>query len=144
MAGSRALLDARAAQGGGPLAVNVDIDNTALATDYTKQEPVRPVRRFARQADALGMAVFFNTARPRGDGRLRRVGRVLRAAGFPVSGICGKRPGERKVQSKQRCRQRFIDRGYTLVVNVGNRRTDFVGGGYEHGIRLPSYGGLLR
>ena len=42
---------------------------------------------------------------------------------------------------KQRCRDRFIDEGYTLIANVGNNPTDFVGDGYERAYRLPNYGG---
>jgi hypothetical protein len=143
MAGGRAYLTRRADRGGRRLAVNLDIDNTALATRYDAGEPTPPVLRFARRAERLGMRVFFNTARHRGDGNLHRVAERLRAVGYAVDRVCGRRHGEEIVESKQRCRRQFRDRGYTLVANVGNRRTDFVGGGYERRYKLPSYGGRL-
>ena len=36
------------------------------------------------------------------------------------------------------------DKGFTLVANVGNNKTDFQGGGYEKAYRLPNYGGQLK
>lgn len=44
---------------------------------------------------------------------------------------------------KQRCRARHTRRGWTIILNVGNRRTDFVGGDYERKVTLPNYGGRL-
>jgi hypothetical protein len=143
MAGSRAYLGRRAEGGGGRLAVNLDIDNTALATHYDRGEATPPVLRFALRAQRLDMAVLFNTARRQGDGNLRKAKRMLREAGYPVTLICGRHRGDSIVDGKQRCRRLFRDRGYTLVANVGNRRTDFVGRGYERAFRLPSYGGRL-
>jgi hypothetical protein len=142
MAGGRDYLTRRADRGG-RLAINLDIDNTALATRYDAGRPTPPVLRFARRAERLDIRVFFNTARHRGEGNLRRVAGRLREVGYAVDRICGRRHGEAIVESKQRCRRQFRDRGYTLVANVGNRRTDFVGGGYERRYKLPSYGGRL-
>jgi hypothetical protein len=45
--------------------------------------------------------------------------------------------------SKQRCRASFRADGFRIVANVGNRSTDFVGGGYERAFKLPDYGGRL-
>jgi hypothetical protein len=143
MEGSRAYLGRRADRGAGRLAVNVDIDNTALATHYDRGEATRPVLRFALRAHRLDMAVLFNTARRQGDSNLRKAKRMLRRAGYPVTLICGCHRGDSIVDGKQRCRRLFRDRGYTLVANVGNRRTDFAGRGYERVLRLPSYGGRL-
>ncbi len=143
MQGSRAYLLRRADRGGGRLAVNLDIDNTALATHYDRGEATRAVLRFAERAHRLDMAVLFNTARRQGDGSLPKAKRRLREAGYPVTRICGRHRGESVVDGKQRCRRQFRDRGYTLVANVGNRRTDFVGRGYERAYRLPSYGRRL-
>jgi hypothetical protein len=143
MDGSGAYLGRRADRGGGRLAVNLDIDNTALASHYDSGRAVAAVLRFARRAHRLDMAVLFNTARPHGGGNLRKAQRMLRRAGYPVTRICGRHRGESVVDGKQRCRRAFRDRGYTLVANVGNRRTDFAGRGYERAYRLPSYGGRL-
>ncbi|HET6563537.1 MAG TPA: hypothetical protein VFG72_16840 [Marmoricola sp.] len=144
MSGGRAYLGRRAERGGRHLAINLDIDNTALASHYDHGRATPPVLRFARRAHRLDMAVLFNTARPRGDGNLRRAVRMLRRADYPVTRICGRHRGESVVDGKQRCRREFRNRGYTLVANVGNRRTDFVGRGYERAYRLPGYGGRLK
>jgi len=141
MQGSVPYLDARAAQGGRRLAIVLDIDNTSLATEYDWPRPVRPTLRFARRADRLGMGVFFVTGRHRGT--LAGPRRELRRAGFPISGMCGRGRGESLVHSKQRCRRQLAARGWTIVANVGNHRSDLVGRHYERGFRLPSYGGRL-
>ena len=39
--------------------------------------------------------------------------------------------------------QIFKKEGYTLIANVGNNDTDFVGDGYERAYRLPNYGNRL-
>jgi len=143
MEGAGAYLGRRADRGGGRLAVNLDIDNTALASHYDSGKATPAVLRFARRAHRLDMAVLFNTARRQGSGDLHKAKQMLRRAGYPVTRICGRHRGESVVDGKQRCRREFRDRGYTLVANVGNRRTDFMGGGYERPYRLPSYGGRL-
>jgi hypothetical protein len=141
MHGSLAHLRARDARArpGARLAVNLDIDNTALATKYAPGRPVLPVRRFAREADRLGMKVFFNTGRTHRKPALK----LLRRAGFPVDRLCTRHRGERVTHSKQRCRHAFVVAGYTIVANVGNTRPDFLGHDYERAFRLPSYHGRL-
>ena len=123
------------------LAVNLDIDNTALASYYDHGAPVRPVLRFAREADDLGMQVFFNSHRPQTTWRTTL--RALRRAGYPVDRLCLALRGERVRHGKRRCRASFTTDGFRLVADVGNRRTDFVGGGYERAYDLPDYGGRL-
>jgi hypothetical protein len=139
MAGSHRYLERRVAASTGDtrLAVNLDIDNTALASHYDSGQATPRVLRFARKAHRLGIAVLFNTARSETD--TARTARNLARAGYVVDGICGRRSGERVVQSKQRCRHDFVLAGYTIVANVGNRSTDFVGGDYDRAYRLPSY-----
>jgi hypothetical protein len=139
MSGSRIYVADRV-DGSENLAVNLDIDNTSLATRYDEGRAVFVVRRFADFAEERGVAVLFNTGRVRGDGRMVRLVDRLRAAGFTVNAICGRRSdAEELAHSKQRCRARFVRRGYTIVANVGNRSTDFTGGDYERAFRLPSY-----
>ena len=139
MAGSHRYLERRVAAStrGTRLAVNLDIDNTALASHYDSGHATARVLRFARKAHGLGIAVLFNTARSETD--TARTARNLARAGYVVDGICGRRSGERVVESKQRCRRDFVQAGYTIVANVGNRSTDFVGGDNERAYRLPSY-----
>jgi hypothetical protein len=147
MGGSLAYLRQRARQArqsGVPvrrLALNLDIDNTSLASYYDRGAAVPAVLRFAREADRLGMQVFFNSHRPRSSWRTTR--RALGRVGYPVDRLCLARRGERVVHSKRRCRASFTGAGYRLVANVGNRSTDFVGGGYDRAYKLPDYGGRL-
>lgn len=141
MHGSNAYLDRRVERGGGPLAIVLDIDNTSLASHYAWPEPVRPTLRFARHAHALGVGVFFVTGRYQDD--LRGARRALRNAGYTITGMCGRRHGESLPHGKQRCRRQIARHGWRIIANVGNRRTDLVGGGYERGYRLPNYGGRL-
>ncbi len=140
MTGSQTFLEDRA-RGGDGLAVNLDIDNTALASHYDSGQATARVLRFARKAHRLGVAVLFNTARAQG--KVGNVARVLRREGYAVDGICGRRRGEAVVDSKQRCRRTFTAEGWTIVANVGNSPTDFTGGDYERAYRLPSYDGQL-
>ncbi|HMU36931.1 MAG TPA: HAD family acid phosphatase [Marmoricola sp.] len=133
-------LRARAIRGG-KLAINLDIDNVSLATYYNRKAPIPATLRLARVAKRLGVAVFFNSGR--NASKLAAVIPRLEAAGFKARGYCGREDGEKLADSKQRCRQSFIDRGYTIVLNVGNNKTDFIGTNYEKAIRLPNYGRRL-
>jgi hypothetical protein len=143
MSGSRAYVAARV-DGTRGLAVNLDIDNTSLATQYGGDRAVFVVRRFADFAGARGVAVLFNTGRVRGNGRMAHVAGRLRAAGFTVTAICGRASSEEGLShSKQRCRRHFVRHGYTIIANVGNRSTDFTGGNYERAFRLRNYGNQL-
>jgi predicted secreted acid phosphatase len=145
MYGSRSYVKHRVAQsgteGGTRLAVNLDIDNTSLATYYAPGTAVPVVLRFARYARTQGVTLLFNTGRERG--HLAGVTRSLRRAGYVVGEMCGRVHGESLSHSKQRCRNRFAAEGYTLIANVGNRSTDFTGTGYERAFKLPNYAGRL-
>jgi len=143
MQGSLAYAERRVASGT-RLAVNLDIDNTSLATQYDRGQAVARVLRFARYADSQGVSVLFNTGRLRGDGRMVWAASVLEREGFTVTAICGRaRASEGLSHSKQRCRARFVRHGYTIIANIGNRRTDFTGGDYERAFRLPNYDNQL-
>ena len=142
MSGSWVYVNRRASGHRKPLAINLDIDNTSLATKYGGG-PVRSVLRFARHAHSLGVAIFFNTGRT--GAPLHNARRQLRRAGYPVSGVCGLRSRRvTLVQSKKRCRIRVVDAGYRIIANGGNSGTDFVGGNYDRAFRLPNYGGRLK
>jgi predicted secreted acid phosphatase len=140
MTGSKSFVKRRVGEGGTKLAINLDIDNTSLATHYDKGKAIHRVLDFTQYARDRGVVLVFNTGRLVGDGRLKRAERALAAVGYPATRICGRAtPDESLAHSKQRCRQRFVDQGFTLIVNVGNRATDFVGGNYERAFRLPNY-----
>lgn len=140
MAGSRVYVGKRVSQTDSKLAVNLDIDNTALASHYDYGHPVAVVLRFARYAAGHQVAVLFNTGRIRGGGRLAKAEHALREAGYPVTEICGRSGSSESLShSKQRCRRHFVSQGYRIIANVGNRGTDFTGRDYERAFRLPNY-----
>ena len=148
MVGAWGYVDRRVAraekEGVSQLAVNFDIDNTALASHYAYGKPVRTSIRFARHLRKRNVSVLFNTGRITGEGRLRKARKQLVKAGYTVTEICGRTSSrESLAHSKKRCRQHFVDEGYTIIANVGNRSTDFTGGNYERAYRLPNYHGQL-
>jgi predicted secreted acid phosphatase len=140
MKGSRGYVKERVASAaaGETLAINFDIDNTVIATYYDGGGPIPLMTRFSRLLAREGVAMVFNTGRS-ADQRERTIKQLTRA-GFPVAGVCLRNKGETLPAGKQRCRDGFIAEGYTLIANVGNNDTDFVGDGYERAYRLPNYG----
>jgi hypothetical protein len=142
MKGSRPYVRGRVAAKGADerLAVNFDIDNTVIATYYDGGGAIPLMLRFARLLDKLDVAVVFNTGRLANQ-RKRTVTQLTRA-GFPVAEVCLRAKGATLPAGKQACRDHFAEEGYTLIANVGNNDTDFVGDGYEQAYQLPSYGVL--
>lgn len=143
MKGSSAYLRERAESGETGLAINFDIDNSSIASYYDGADAgaIPRILKLAAVAQELGMALVFNTGRTNTQ-RVRTVNQ-LADAGYDVAALCMRKKGETIPHSKQRCRDRFIAQGYTLVANVGNNPTDFAGDGYEKAYRLPNYGGEL-
>jgi len=143
MAGSRPYVRERVASADADerLAINFDIDNTVLASYYDGGGPIPLMTRFSRLLARKGVAMVFNTGRAT-DQRARTI-KQLTAAGFPIAALCLRNKGETLPAGKQRCRDSFIDAGYTLIANVGNNDTDFIGDGYERAYRLPNYDGEL-
>jgi hypothetical protein len=143
MKGSLAYVDSRVGRHHGKLAINLDIDNSALASHYRPGTATPAVLRLARHAHHEGVALLFNTARV---GRpLKHARAELRKAGYAVTAVCGRSSRKEPVgHSKQRCRARFIRHGYRIIANVGNHVTDFSGAkNYGRAYRLPNYGGRL-
>ncbi|MEV6565336.1 HAD family acid phosphatase [Streptomyces kronopolitis] len=124
-------------------AVVLDIDNTSLATHYDKGQPVKAILDATKYAHEHGAAVLFASYRSP-DSRSSTT-KQLTSAGYTVDGLClkpeGHSPG--KAQVKLGCRKQYEEEGYTLIANVGNRSTDFEGGHYEKGFKLPDYDGEL-
>jgi hypothetical protein len=143
MKGSFRYLDRRVDRGGQRLAVNFDIDNTSIASHYDPGNPVPRVLRFAERARALGVHLLFNTGRQdKGDLRASTL-RQLDRNGYEVGELCMRTAGETMAESKKRCRRQFVADGYTIIANIGNNDTDFVGSNYERAFRLPDYDGQL-
>jgi hypothetical protein len=128
-------------QGGTKLALNLDIDNTSLATYYQTGKPVAATLRLVKYAKSKGVYILFNTGRNVSK-RAQTIAQ-LKSAGYPVDGLCAHYKGEALRHSKQRCRQSFVNNGFTIIANIGNRSTDFAGGNYERAYRLPNYGNRL-
>ena len=143
MKGSRGYVRERVAARGADeaLAINFDIDNTVIATYYDGGGAIPQMARFSRFLQRKHVAMVFNTGRS-ADQRTRTLDQ-LSTAGFPVAALCLRNKGETLPVGKQRCRDGFIDSGYTLIANIGNNDTDFVGDGYERAFRLPNYDGIL-
>lgn len=124
-------------------AVVLDIDNTSLATHYDKGKPVEAILDATKYAHNHGAAVLFASYRS-ADSKDSTT-RQLTSAGYTVDGLClkpeGHSPGKAAV--KLGCRKKYEAAGYTLIANVGNRSTDFEGGHYEKGFKLPDYDGAL-
>ena len=143
MAGSVGYLEKRKerAKPGAKLALNLDIDNSMVATQYAPGTAMGPVLALVKKARRLGIKVFVNTARKASlrDETLDE----LAAAGYQIDGICLRARGVTAAESKPKCRARFRQQGFVLVANVGNNDTDFAGGGYEKAYRLPNYDGQL-
>jgi HAD superfamily, subfamily IIIB (Acid phosphatase) len=139
MKGSHAYIDRRTAGRHPKLAINLDIDNSSLASHYRRGTAVPAVRSFALYAHRHGVALLFNTARA--GAPLRHARAELTKAGYPVKRVCGRKSRkEPTAHGKQRCRARFRAAGYTIIANVGNRATDFSGTkNYGRAFRLPNY-----
>jgi predicted secreted acid phosphatase len=142
MKGSRPYVRQRAAAKSADekLAVNFDIDNTVLATYYDGGGAIPQMLHFAKLLGRLHVALVFNTGRS-ADQKAHTVSQLTRA-GFKVAEVCLRAKGETLPAGKQRCRDHFADEGYSLIANVGNNDTDFLGTGYERAFRLPNYGVL--
>ncbi|MGW1076676.1 HAD family acid phosphatase [Streptomyces sp. NPDC002537] len=129
----------RAGGGGDKPAIVLDIDNTALETYYHPGQADKPVLKVAQWANEHNVAVLFVTARTSSSSARQQ----LEDADYPVDAVCTREHGESKGEGKARCREELTEDGYTITANIGNRSTDFEGGYYEKGFKLPDYDGQL-
>lgn len=147
---ARPYIEERSANpGGAKQAIVLDIDNTSLETDFhfflhLPTPAVQDVRDLARYAHSRGVAVFFVTARP---GIIHALTQYnLKAVGYPVSGLYVRSLPDLfdEVSTYKTAKRAEIEaRGYTIIANIGNRPTDFVGGHAERTFKLPDYDGKL-
>ncbi|WP_217144379.1 HAD family acid phosphatase [Streptomyces sp. AC627_RSS907] len=128
-------------------AIVLDIDNTALETDFGFSYPQpanRPVLEAARYAQEHGVALFFVTARP---GVIKAPTEWnLDHAGYESSGLYvrGFLDLFRDVAEYKTAQRAGIEaKGYTIIANIGNSATDLSGGHAERTFKLPDYGGQL-
>ncbi|MFE6196827.1 HAD family acid phosphatase [Streptomyces sp. NPDC057838] len=128
-------------------AVVLDIDNTALETDFGFSYPQpanKPVLEAARYAQERGVAVFFVTARP---GIIYSFTEYnLKQSGYHVSGLYvrGFIDLFKNVADYKTAQRVDIEKkGYTIIANIGNSATDLSGGHAERTFKLPDYDGQL-
>ncbi|MEU6812310.1 HAD family acid phosphatase [Streptomyces sp. NPDC046831] len=128
-------------------AVVLDVDNTALETDFGFSYPQpanRPVLEAARYAQEHGVALFFVTARP---GILKAPTKYnLEHDGYDVDGLFVRGLFDlfkNVADYKTAQRAAIEDKGYTIIANIGNSATDLSGGHAERTFKLPDYDGQL-
>ncbi|MEY9813510.1 HAD family acid phosphatase [Streptomyces albogriseolus] len=128
-------------------AIVLDIDNTALETDFGFSFPQpanKPVLEVARYAEERGVDLFFVTARPGiihapTEWNLDHAG--YESSGLYVRGFLDLFKNVAEYKTAQRV---DIERkGYTIIANIGNSATDLSGGHAERTFKLPDYGGQL-
>ncbi|AJT42934.1 hypothetical protein UM93_06575 [Psychromicrobium lacuslunae] len=139
-------------QDGEKLAIVFDIDDTSLATDFAQDRSNIPAidatLALAKKADSLGVRVFFISNRLYQGDRTSNSStkQALTNAGYPVFEIYHQ-TGDHRIpvqEFKTASRADIVDRGYSIIANVGNRPTDLAGGYAEKTYKLPDYDGTLQ
>ncbi|GAA2260454.1 hypothetical protein GCM10010145_31800 [Streptomyces ruber] len=134
---------------GQKLALVLDIDNTALETDfhpwYQLPTPAaRPTLDLATYARSRGVDIFFVTARP---GIIESVTEWnLERVGYPVAGLHVRDLPDLfdEVSAYKTAKRAEIEaQGHTIIANIGNNDSDLVGGHAERTFKLPDYDGQL-
>ncbi|MFH8804964.1 HAD family acid phosphatase [Streptomyces sp. NPDC017936] len=128
-------------------AIVLDVDNTALETDFGFSYPQpanQPVLEAAEYAQEHGVSLFFVTARPGiiagvTDYNLEHVG--YEVAGLHVRGFLDLFKDVAAYKTAQRVA--IENKGYTIIANIGNSATDLSGGHAEKTFKLPDYDGQL-
>ncbi|MGW5773551.1 HAD family acid phosphatase [Streptomyces longwoodensis] len=136
-----------AARPGERQAIVLDVDNTALETDFGFSFPQpanRPVLDVARYAQEHGVSLFFVTARP---GIIALPTEYnLEHDGYEVSGLSVRGLFDlfKNVAAYKTAQRVGIEnKGYTIIANIGNSATDLSGGHAEKTFKLPDYDGQL-
>jgi acid phosphatase len=100
---------------------------------------LQPTLALARRARELGVAVFFITGRPP---ELREATEHnLREQGYDWDGVVLQPPNsnfEHAADFKAPERQRIAERGYTIILNMGDQQSDLEGGYAERTFKLPN------
>jgi predicted secreted acid phosphatase len=113
--------------------------NGACIVEY-KAPAIKPVRSLFKLARELKVAVFFITGRP----EQIRAGTLdnLRRAGYTGKYELHMRPAdydkESAVPAKRASRRAIQKRGFKIIANVGDQRSDLQGGYSERTYKLPN------
>ncbi len=108
--------------------------------NQSRDQPILPTLKLYREARNYRMAVFFVTGRPE---MLRKATqRNLRAAGYDYwDGLMMKSRGYRTesvIAFKTSARREIAARGYTIVLNMGDQKSDLAGGYAERIFKVPN------
>jgi predicted secreted acid phosphatase len=113
--------------------------NAACVVEY-KAPAIKPVRSLFKLAQKLKVAVFFITGRPE---QIRAGSLVnLRAAGYTGKYELHMKPADdtsdSAVPAKRASRKAIQRRGFKIIANVGDQRSDLQGGYSERTYKLPN------
>lgn len=152
-------IEARAGRGGGGLAVVFDIDETMLSNlphmkesdwGYREKEwdkwmaksaapAIIPVREVYQTALDCGVAVFFITGRTAKDRRNTARNLALQGMGKYEQLITRPDgPKEPAAVFKSARRREITSRGFVIIANIGDQKTDLDGGFAERDFKLPN------
>jgi acid phosphatase len=100
---------------------------------------LRPTLDLVKRAKALGVAVFFITGRP---ANLQEATETnLRQQGFEWEQVILQPPGRSFTSAadfKAPERKKIVDRGYTILLSLGDQQSDLSGGYAERTFKLPN------
>jgi len=100
---------------------------------------LQPTLRLARRAKALGVAVFFISGRP--PALRKATERNLREQGYEWDEVIIFPEGARfasAVDFKAPERRKITERGYTILLTMGDQQSDLAGGYAERTFKLPN------
>lgn len=104
-----------------------------------KSKAIAPTLALAQHAHKLGVAVFFITGRPE---RLREATeRNLREQGYEWAGLILEPEGatfSSAADFKAPERRKVAERGYTILLSLGDQESDLEGGYAERTFKLPN------
>ena len=156
---AKAWLGTRAARGGAGLTVVFDLDETLFfnwpqisATDFgyvpaewdrwvsnARAPAIEPMLDLYRVARRSGVSVVLITGRT--DAERASTESNLRAIGCADYDVLVCKPtGDRRTAAafKTEARRRIIDEGRTIIANIGDQKSDLVGGFAERVFKLPN------
>jgi acid phosphatase len=104
-----------------------------------KSRALQPTLQLATRAKALGVAVFFISGRP--SGLQEATERNLREQGYEWDEVILLPPDTTfasAVDFKAPARRRIAERGYTILLTMGDQESDLRGGYAERTFKLPN------
>jgi len=100
---------------------------------------IPPTLALARRARELGVAVFFISARPAS--LYEATARNLKEQGYELTDVILLPEGAQfasAVDFKAPERRKIAERGYTIILNIGDQESDLKGGYAERTFKLPN------